>query len=190
MAFVAMAPAVTGEVASSSEYNKVVANVVDLDARMNAVVGNTAYCHIYQNAAGTQTISNLAPVAITFNAEVIDPQNMHSTVSNISRITPTTAGRYKLTGGVCVPAAGTGSVIAQFRKNGAVVLGAATYQDKELYTSFFIALTVVTQATLVANGTTDYFEMWTNQNSGGSITTFSNATDQHSFMIAEYLGAT
>jgi len=190
MAFVAMAPAVTGQVASSSEYNKVVSNVVDLDARMNAVVGNTAYCHIYQNAAGTQTISNLTPVAVTFNAEVIDPQNMHSTVTNISRVTPVTAGRYRLTGGVCVPAAGTGSVISQFRKNGAVVLGSATYQEKALYTSSFIALTAVCQATLIANGSTDYFEMWTNQNSGGSIATFSNATDQHSFMIVEYIGAT
>lgn len=190
MAFVAMANAVTGQVASSSEYNKVVSNVVDLDARMNAVVGNQAYCHVYQTQFGTQATSSVTPVAMNFDAEVVDPLNWHSTVTNNSRITPTVPGRYRCTGGVCFPAAGTGSFLAQFRKNAGLVLGSSTYQDKELYASGFVALSAISQATIVVNGTTDYIQLWVNQNTGGSLTTFSNGTDQHSFMLVEYLGAT
>lgn len=190
MAFVAMAPAVTGQVASSSEYNKVISNVVDLDARMNAVVGNQAYCHVYQSSTGTQVITNLTAAAINFDGEVVDPLNWHSNVTNNSRITPTVAGRYRCTGGVCFPAAGTGSFLAQFRKNGALILGSSTYQDKLLYSSSFTALSAMTNATLLMNGTTDYIQLWTNQNTGGNLTTFSNSTDQHSYMLVEYLGAT
>lgn len=192
MTFVAMANAVSGQIASSSEYNKVVSNVYDLDSRVTGLSAASPYVHLYQSSTGTQTIANTTPTAITFNAEVIDNPSgsgFHSTVSNTSRVTPTVAGRYFLMGGVCFPAAGTGSFNAQFRKNGAVVLGAATYQDKQLYTSGFVALSAQCTATLVANGTTDYFELFTNQNSGGNLTTFSNTTDQHSFLIAFYLGA-
>ncbi len=43
MAIVGMAPAVFGQPASSAEYNKVVANIIDLDARLGPVVsGNSA----------------------------------------------------------------------------------------------------------------------------------------------------
>jgi uncharacterized protein YfaT (DUF1175 family) len=53
-----------------------------------------------------------------------------------------------------------------------------------------VALSAMTQATIVVNGTTDYIQLWVNQNTGGSLTTFSNSTDQHSFMMVEYIGAT
>jgi|SRR6187551_2101829 len=190
MAFVAMAPAVTGQVASSSEYNKVVSNILDLDARMNAVVGNQAYCHVYQTSFGVQTIASLTPTAINFDAEVVDPLNWHSNVSNASRITPTVAGRYRCTGGICFPAAGTGQFLGQFRKNNALVVGSSTYQDKQLYSSGFVALSSISTATILVNGTTDHISLWCNQNTGGNLTTFSNTTDQHSFMLVEYLGAT
>lgn len=192
MAFVPMANAVSGTIASSTEYNKVVSNVYDLDSRVSGISLTRPYVHLYQSSTGTQTVANVTPTAVTFNAEVIDNPagtGFHSTVSNISRVVPTVAGRYFLVGGVCYPAAGTGSFNAQFRKNGAVVLGAAPYQDKQLYTSGSVALSAQCHATLTANGTTDYFELWTSQNSGGNLTTFSNATDQHSFLIAFYLGA-
>lgn len=192
MAFVAMAYAVAGNIASSSEYNKVVDNVNDLDSRVNGLSLTRPYVHVYQSSTGTQAVANTTPTAINFNAEVIDNPagtGFHSTVSNISRIVPTVAGRYFIQGNVSFPAAGTGSFLAQIRKNGAVVLGAAPYQDKQLYTSAFVALSAQCHATIVCNGTTDYFELYTNQNSGGPLTTFSNATDQHSSLIAFYLGA-
>lgn len=189
MPFVPMAYAVSGNVASSSEYNKVVDNVNDLDARVTGLGSASPYVHLYQSSTGTQSVANTTATAITFNAEVIDGSNFHSTVSNISRVTPTVAGRYFVVGQVVFPAAGTGSFLAQIRKNGAVILGSAPYQDKQLYTSGFVALSAQCHATVLCNGTTDYFELYTNQNSGGSLTTFSNATDQHSSLIAFYLGA-
>lgn len=192
MVFVPMALAVSGQIASSSEYNKVVNNVNDLDFRVAGLSMTRPYVHVYQSSTGTQAVANTTPTAINFNAEVIDNPagtGFHSTVSNVSRIIPTVAGRYFVQGNVCFPAAGTGSFNSQIRKNGAVVLGAAPYQDKQLYTSGFVALSAQCHATIFCNGTTDYFELYTNQNSGGSLTTFSNATDQHSSLIAFYLGA-
>lgn len=192
MPFVPMAYAVSGQIASSSDYNDVVDNVNDLDARVTGLSMTRPYVHVYQSSTGTQSIANTTATAINFNAEVIDNPSgtgFHSTVSNISRIVPTVAGRYFVWGNVCFPASGTGSFLAQIRKNGAVLLGAAPYQDKQLYTSGFVALSAQCHATVFCNGTTDYFELWTNQNSGGSLTTFSNATDQHSALIAFYLGA-
>lgn len=192
MAFVPMANAVTGTIASSTEYNKVVSNVYDLDARVSGLSMTRPYVHVYQSSTGTQSVANVTPTAITFNAEIIDNPSgtgFHSTVSNISRITPTVAGRYFVWGNVCFPAGGTGSFLAQIRRNGALLLGAAPYQDKQLYSSGFVALSAQCHATVFCNGTTDYFELWTNQNSGGSLTTFSNTTDQHSALIAFYLGA-
>lgn len=191
MPFVPMAYAVTGTIASSSDYNDVVDNVNDLDARVSGLSMTRPYVHVYQSSTGTQSIANTTATAITFDAEVVDNPagtGFHSTVSNISRITPTVAGRYFVWGNVCFPAAGVGSFLAQIRRNGAAILG-NPYQDKALYTSGFTALSAQCHATIVCNGTTDYFELWTNQNSGGSITTFSNATDQHSALIAFYLGA-
>lgn len=192
MPFVDMADAVSGQVASSTEYNKVVANVYDLDDRVTGLSMTRPYVHLYQSSTGTQSVANTTPTAINFDAEVIDNPSgtgFHSTVSNISRVIPTVAGRYFVWGNVCFPAAGTGSFNAQIRKNGAVILGSAPYQDKQLYTSGFVALSAQCHATVFCNGTTDYFELFTNQNSGGSLTTFSNATDQHSNLIAFYLGA-
>ncbi len=192
MPFVPMAYAVSGNVASSSDYNDVVDNVLDLDSRVSGLSMTRPYVHVYQSSTGTQSVANTTPTAINFNAEVIDNPagtGFHSTVSNVSRIIPTVAGRYFVWGQVVFPAAGTGSFLAQIRKNGAVILGAAPYQDKQLYTSGFVALSAQCHATVLCNGTTDYFELWTNQNSGGSLTTFSNATDQHSSLIAFYLGA-
>lgn len=192
MTFVPMALAVSGAIASSLEYNKVINNVNDLDFRVSGLSFTRPYVHVYQSSTGTQSIANTTATAINFNAEVIDNPagtGFHSTVTNVSRIIPTVAGRYFIQGNVCFPAAGTGSFLAQIRKNGAVVLGAAPYQDKQLYTSAFVALSAQCHATIVCNGTTDYFELYTNQNSGGALTTFSNTTDQHSSLIAFYLGA-
>src|SRR5687767_12389336 len=151
-----MALAVTGNVASSSEYNKVVNNVLDLDARVTGISSSRPYVHVYQSNGGQQSIPNTTPTVITFNSEVIDGSGFHSTVSNTSRITPNVAGRYYVTAGVCMdPSPSSGSYLAQIRKNGAVVLGSAPYQDKQFYSSGFTALMAQCHATILCNGTTD-----------------------------------
>lgn len=194
MAFVSMALAVAGQIASSSEYNNVVNNVLDLDARVTGLSVNRPYCHVYQSSTGTQTLAASTPVAINFDAEVIDPSGFHSTVSNTSRITPTVAGRYLLIGGVVLNTSVSTTedyyIISQFRKNGAQVLGSSPYERSDLRHSGFVVPMATTSGSMVANGTTDYFQLYGNTNWSGGINTFSNATDQHSFAICLYMGPT
>lgn len=63
MTLLSMAPAVPGNIASSSEYNRVVANIVDLDARV--------YKHKEARSSGDQTVTttltDVNGATITFN---------------------------------------------------------------------------------------------------------------------------
>lgn len=190
-----MALAVPGTVASSSEYNKVVNNVLDLDSRVSGISGNQPFCHVYQSLSATQIISQNTPTALNFDAEVVDTLNFHSTVSNRSRITPTVAGRYQCFGGVAWNTNNSSVVnnkyaTCQFRKNGTQVLGSSPYGPVLLYQTAFAAPMSFTVATILVNGTTDYIELWANNDVVGGLGTFSNATDQHSFVQVRYVSAT
>jgi hypothetical protein len=148
------------------------------------------YLHVYQVNGSTQSISNITPTPVTFTAEIVDNINCHSTSSNTSRYTPNVPGKYKCWGQVVYAASGTTfEIVAQFRKNGSVVLGAAPYGPVKAFSSAFVAMAAQCVGTFDMNGTTDYIELYTNQNSGGSLNTFSNTTDMHSFMIIERVAA-
>ena len=139
-------------------------------------------CHLYQTSVGTQSLVNITATAITFTGEIVDDLNGHSSAPNPSRYTPPVAGYYECFGTVVLGATGAYDFLAQFRKNGNVVLGAAPYGSTRTFASGFVAVTAQAFATFSMNGTTDYIELWTNQNSGGPISTFSNGTDQQSSM--------
>lgn len=144
--------------------------------------------HLYQTSGGTQSIANSTPTAISFNAQIVDDLNGHQNSPNPTRYTPSVSGYYKAWGLIAYPASGAFDILAQFRKNGAVVVGAAPYGGTRTASSGFIAMTAQSQATFSMNGTTDYLELWTNQNSGGALSTFSNGTDQQSVMRIERIG--
>ena len=57
--------------------------------------GNVPYCEV--EASGTQSISNSTLTYIDFATEIADTDTMHDTVTNNSRITATTAGKYIVT---------------------------------------------------------------------------------------------
>jgi hypothetical protein len=145
-------------------------------------------CHLYQTSGGTQSIPNITPTAISFNAEIVDDLNGHQNAPNPTRYTPPVSGYYACWGLIALPATGSYDFLAQFRKNGSLVVGAAPYGGARTFSSGFIAVTAQSSATFPMNGTTDYIELWTNQNSGGSITTFSNGTDQQSAMRITRIG--
>lgn len=83
-------------------------------AMMNAEVrdsvnflANPPSCRVYHSAA--QTIAHNTPVALAFNSERLDTDNMHDTVTNNSRITFNAAGLYVITASVQWQAAATGT---------------------------------------------------------------------------------
>lgn len=139
-------------------------------------------CHVYQPNAATTPIPNATPTAIGFTGEEVDTHNGHSTSVNTSRYTPTVAGRYECIGHAAIDNTATGQWTAGFRKNGAVVAGSG-YGMETAVNQGFAANTVECSASIQCNGTTDYIEMWLNQNSGVTKNTFANATDQRSHMI-------
>lgn len=191
----AMNDAVPGNIASSSDYNILIDNLLDLDSRVSGISGNQPFCHVYQSSAATQIIAQNTPTALNFDAEVVDALNFHSTVSNTSRITPTVAGRYQCFGGVAWNTNNSAVVnnkyaTCQFRKNGSQVLGSSPYGPVLLYQTAFAAPISFTVATILVNGTTDYIQLWGNNDVVGGLGTFSNVSDQHSFMQVRYVSAT
>ena len=76
-------------------------------------------CRAYHDA--NQSINNATLTALSFNQERYDTDTMHSTSSNTSRITFTTAGKYHVEGNISYDANATGERFAGIR------LGGTTY---------------------------------------------------------------
>lgn len=118
---------------------------------------------------GRQTVSqNLtsgAAASITFDTEDIDNDNGHSIVSNTSRYTPQTAGRFQHSGGVGMAINGTGNRWTFWAINGASINagggmlggGGQRYHPQTMTSTF--------------NGTGDYLELQALQNSGSTLAT-------------------
>ena len=127
-------------------------------------------------AQSAQSIPNSADTAITFGAgsEDIDTHGFHDTSVNISRITPSVAGYYQLSGNVWyVSDADVISYYAMIAKNGSpasrsrVVLPSTATTGSRSINAF---------AVLPANGTTDYFELLTNQTQAAVAALSTSAT--------------
>lgn len=124
----------------------------------------------------TQSVPSLTDTAITFGAgsEDIDTHGFHDTSTNTSRITPSVAGYYQVSGNVWWGNdADLKSYHAAIAKNGSVVA-----RNRVLLPN----ATVVTDATtrshsafaiLSSNGSTDYFELMgqQQQQAAGALST-------------------
>lgn len=126
-------------------------------------------------STSTQNVANLTNTEMTFNAEVLDSHNWHSTVSNTARITPTIPGYYDCLGMIAWAANVTGDRNAQFRKNGATLDGAPYGPVPALNGTVFLFHGGWAVGTIFCNGTTDYISLWGNQNSGGTLSTAYNS---------------
>lgn len=94
------------------------------------------------------------------NTEAYDTDTMHSTVTNNSRITATTAGKYRFLAHVIWDTNTSGDRVVRFLKNGATVIsgirqGAANTLGQNLNRTIELAAT-------------DYVEVQVSQDSGGS----------------------
>lgn len=128
---------------------------------------NRPFVRLVQQAA--QSIPSNASTALTFGAgsEIYDSHNMHDTVTNNTRITPTVPGWYRLT--VTYWSAGATTMTAMYAavaKNGVQVDPINRPRQDPVTTTTAPSAQVVT--TIDANGTTDYFEAMANQVDSGA----------------------
>lgn len=122
------------------------------------------------SASGSQTLSNTTFTKINFATEIFDTNSNYDT--SLSRFTPTVAGYYYIHGMVRFAATTASKVIvARIYKNGTYY----TAYDGVTGTS---DSSVQTSALVYCNGSTDYIEFYSYQNSGGNLNTgsYNNAT--------------
>lgn len=115
---------------------------------------------IYNSSA--IAVANGTYVAFTANAENFDTDGFHSTSSNTSRITIPTGkgGKYLVTAKIAMQASAIGTRYCSIYKNGSNV-GAASFVPTVGTFSFGFSYVETAVAT-------DYFELYTYQDSGGS----------------------
>lgn len=113
--------------------------------------------------ADVQTITTSSATQLPFDNERYDPDGMHDTSTNNSRITISDAGRYLVGGHVQWEANATGQRLLQIYLNGTTVLAGCS-QDANA-----VGTTQQSVATVWGAGATDYFELRVWQNSGGDL---------------------
>lgn len=146
-----------------------------------------AYLHVYQVAAATQTLTTATWTEITFTGEILDTINCHSTSVNTARYTPNVPGYYKCAGAVAFAVSTTGDRVAQFRKNGSVLTGAAPYEGEPAMNGTGLSFGFArADATIACNGSTDYISLWGQHNHGSNLGTASDA-NSCSFMICQWV---
>ena len=111
---------------------------------------------------GTQLIPNAAHTVVSLNLELFDTDDMHDNVTNNSRITIKTAGKYILNASVQFVPNGTGQRQIQIWKNGAamarVFVGSIPTFNSRL------------NVTAIVDGVVDdYYELYVWQNSTISL---------------------
>ena len=114
-------------------------------------------------AAILQTIPNNAQTKVLFQTEEFDTNNCYAN----SRFTPTAAGYYQLNAEVRLDgASGTGEMMIILYKNGSEYKRGTNQSGTQIASNFW-AMQVSSVA--YANGVGDYFEIYVQQGSGGSI---------------------
>lgn len=129
-------------------------------------------------AGSTQALADDTDVAITFDSEEFDPQALHSTASNPTRINTTSTGVWLFVGTVKL-AGFTGDGHVRFRKNGNTGVGSAV----GLSTIAGPGMRAQVTAIEVISATTDYMELIARQKSGFSVQAgnASSRIDQNDF---------
>ena len=140
--------------------------VNDLEDRIEEGIGEAGggtppAARVYNSAA--ISIPDNTNTALTFNSERYDNDSIHSTSSNTSRLTATTAGVYQITGHVGFQAGTTGRRQINLRVNGSTYIAIqdlpGTVPSSEVY------LSVSADYKLDAG---DYVELVAYQNDGSA----------------------
>jgi hypothetical protein len=127
------------------------------------VAGTGPAFSVLANAA--QTISGFTQTKVVLNSEQFDTANCFDSTTNY-RYTPNVAGYYQFHGCVYFQAGSSGQVTSSIWKNGSVI--AAGFVTP----SSVADIGSSTSALIYMNGSTDYVELYTYQNSGATRQTF------------------
>lgn len=92
MAIVPMADAVAGQIASSTEYNKIIDNIIDLDTRLTGI-GGTRY-NIERRHDATTSITSGANTKVPFDTSISAGSGITYTGGTTRSFTLTNAGVY------------------------------------------------------------------------------------------------
>ena len=127
----------------------------------NILVAATAAPAFSAYNAGTQSVSSGTDTKIIFNAENFDTANCFDSTTNY-RFTPNVAGYYQLNAAIYESGFNGSLYFLALRKNGLAF--------QELYRTTVAGQATFNGSTIVyANGSTDYFELYT-YSSGGTMT--------------------
>lgn len=128
----------------------------------NQAVNGPAFSAYANNTL--QTITSGSQQKVLFQVEEFDTNNNFAS----SRFTPTVAGYYQLNAEVRFDgASGTGEIMIIIWKNGSEYKRGTNQQGVQIATNFW-AMQV--SSLVYANGTSDYFEIYVQQTSGGNLT--------------------
>lgn len=117
-----------------------------------------------KRSGGTESIANNTATRVSFDAEEYDTDSMHSTVTNNSRVTATTAGKYLITANANWASNTTGRRYLSIAKNNTTTL--AQMNSAPVSGTGECGQAIVSAASLSAG---DYVELEVYQNSGGSL---------------------
>lgn len=114
---------------------------------------------------------------LAFNTERFDTDTIHDTVTNNSRLTCKTAGKYLVTGNVSFAANATGIRQLQIKLNGATTVGAVGWSASSAGTTDLVVVTLYDMAV------NDYVELIAAQNSGGALNVLATGNYSPEFMM-------
>lgn len=149
----------TGETVSAS--------VMNAHVRDNLLELRTARA-VRAKASSTQSIADSTMVAINLGAEDYDPNGWHHNTTNNSRIKPTVAGTYRISGLVEFDRNATGIRAVAIYLNG-VSLGTRIAQTTVPAVDATYTQPLHISTEYAVNGSTDYFEICAFQSSGGAL---------------------
>ena len=124
---------------------------------------NLPGCRVYNS--GNLTVANATAYAIPFNSEHFDTDGLHSTSTNTSRITISTAGVYSIGGNIRCAANGTGGRDLYILLNGTTALAQVGFNGSAT-TANVSQIQVHSIWKLEAN---DYIQLFFYQTSGGNL---------------------
>lgn len=132
-------------------------SIADLATRITAL-DKPPLCRLVQNATQA-AIPNNIPTAVPFNAEDLDPLAFHNPAQP-TRITPTVAGWYRVTGSIVFPGRSDWtSALAYITKSGALPMPTLARHSWAPNTSGTAGFVLTTDVLVSMDGATDYLEV-------------------------------
>lgn len=132
-------------------------------------------CRVYNDAA--ESVTSGTPLALTFDQERYDNGNLHSTVTNTSRLTAAKDGVYIITGHIGWDGNATGYRELFIKLGGATILAHITIPTIS-GTVFEMSISSVYHLSA-----TNYVELYAGQNSGGALNVQSDGNRSPEFAM-------